>query len=477
MNIAPRFTCVFAGVSLFAAGSAFAARGAAAAPAAPVVFKFDFGAGPAKDGFVKVAPTAMYSADTGFGYEPGAKVSTGDNGNTTTSAGAFFFSVKVPEGNYNVTVTFGDSANATTTTLKAESGRLQAEKVAVPAGQVVTRTFTTNVRTPKLPPIPNNAPGGDIVREDQFDAGNSRDWDDKLTIEVNSPAAALRSIEINSAPEAPTVFLASDSTVTDRDGGVDVSWGQLLSRFLQPGVAVSNQAQSGETLKSFANALRLDKILSQMKKGDYLFIQFAHNDSKASWPQTYVEPATTYKAYLKVYIAEAQRRGATPVLVTSMDRVNFNGPGGTTTNSHGGFPVAMREVAKEENVPLIDLNLMSEQFYPAVGQANAKKISGDNTHTVIYGGYELAKCIVMGIKQNHLDLAKFIVDDFADFDPAHPDPIESVDVPPSPSNGGGRGGPGGPAGSGRGGRRGGNPATGPASTTGVPAGDPGPGPL
>ena len=83
----------------------------------------------------------------------------------------------------------------------------------------------------------------------------------------------------------------------------------------------------------------------------------------------------------------------------------------------------------------------------------------------------------MGIKQNHLDLAKFIVDDFADFDPAHPDPIESVDVPPSPSNGGGRGGPGGPAGSGRGGRRGGNPATGPASTTGVPAGDPGPGPL
>ena len=63
-------------------------------------------------------------------------------------------------------------------------------------------------------------------------------------------------------------------------------------------------------MKSFANALRLDKILSQMKKGDYLFIQFAHNDSKASWPQTYVEPETTYKAYLKVYIAEARLRGA-----------------------------------------------------------------------------------------------------------------------------------------------------------------------
>ena len=465
-----RFACAALGLSLLAASPLFAARGAArggaaAAPAGPTEFKFDFSSGPAKEGFAKVAPTAIYSPDTGFGFEPGAQVASGDNGNTSTSDKPFFFSVKVPEGNYNITVTLGDSSAATTTTLKAESGRLMLERWTLPAGQTASRTFTTNVRTPKLPPIPTNAPGGDFVREDQFDSGNSRDWDDKLNIEINSPHAALRSIEISAAPAAPTVFLASDSTVTDRDGGADVSWGAMLSRFLKPGVAVSNQAQSGETLKSFANALRLDKILSQMKKGDYLFIQFAHNDSKASWPQTYVEPATTYKAYLKVYIAEALRRGATPVLVTSMDRVNFSGPGGTTTNSHGGFPAAMREVAKEENVALIDLQLMSEKFYPAVGQANAKKISGDNTHTVIYGGYELAKCIVMGIKQNNLDLAKYIVDDFADFDPAHPDPIDSVDVPASPSNAGARGG------------RGATPAAGRGAASGVPAGDPGPGPL
>jgi lysophospholipase L1-like esterase len=471
MNSTPRFACALVGISLLSAAPAFAARGAATAPAAPVELKFDFSTGPAKDGFTQVAPATVYSEDTGYGYEPGAQVSTGDNGNTTTSTRPFIFSAKVPEGNYNVTVTFGDSANATTTTLKAESGRLMAERAAVPAGQTATRTFTTNVRTPKLPPVPNNAPGGDMVREDQFDSGNSRDWDDKLNIEINSPQAALRSIEISSAPDAPTVFLASDSTVTDRDGGADVSWGQLLSRFFKPGVAVSNQAQSGETLKSFANALRLDKILSQMKKGDYLFIQFAHNDSKASWPQTYVEPETTYKAYLEVYIAEARRRGATPVLVTSMDRVNFSGPGGQTTNSHGGFPQAMREVAKEQNVALIDLNLMSAQFYTAVGPDNAGKISGDKTHTLIYGGYELTKCVVMGIKQNNLDLAKYIVDDFTDFDPAHPDPIESVDVPASPSSGGGRGG------AGRGGRGGRAGAADSSAATGVPAGNPGPGPL
>ncbi len=469
MKATPRFVCAVVGISLFAAGPVFGARGAAAAPPAPVELKFDFSTDPAQAGFTKVAPTAVYSADTGYGYEPGAQVATGDNGNTTTSERPFLFSAKVPEGNYNVTVTLGDSANTTTTTLKAESGRLMAEKVGVPAGQTVARTFTTNVRTPQLPPVPANAPGGNMVREDQFDAANARDWDDRLTIEINSPRAALRSIEISSAPDAPTVFLASDSTVTDRDNGPDISWGQLLSRFFKPGVAVSNQAQSGETLKSFANALRLDKILSQMKKGDYLFIQFAHNDSKASWPQTYVEPETTYKAYLEVYIAEARRRGATPVLVTSMNRVSFNAAG-QNTNSHGGYPAAMREVAKDENVALIDLNAMSATFYTAMGPANAKIISGDGTHTVIYGGYELTKCVVMGIKQNNLDLAKYIVDDFKDFDPAHPDPVESVDIPPSP--GGGRGGAGG-----QGGRAGGAAAPNSDATTGVPAGNPGPGPL
>ncbi len=265
----------------------------------------------------------------------------------------------------------------------------------MPAGKVETRTFTTNVRTPHLPKLPMNATGREEVSLDQFDPSSARDWDDKLTVEVVSPHAALRSIEIVSAPAAPTVFLAGDSTMTDRDGGADVSWGQMLSVFFKPGVAVANNAQSGETMKSFMNALRLDKMLSQMKKGDYLFMQFIHNDSKASWPQTYVEPETTYKAYLKVYIAEARLRGATPVLVTAMDR----GRAGRAlpTHGHGGYPQAMKEVADEEHVPFIDLYSMSDTFYESAG-ADAPKILADGTHSTAYGGYEFAKCIVMGIK-------------------------------------------------------------------------------
>ncbi|MGD0740576.1 MAG: rhamnogalacturonan acetylesterase [Terracidiphilus sp.] len=413
-----------------------AAVAAQAAPplAVPIDLKFDFGAGSAKAGYTRVAPMTAYTDGAGFGYESGAQVATGDGGNTTTSDRPFMFSVKVPEGNYNVAVTIGDSLEATTTTVKAESGRLMLERVEVPVGKIVSRTFTTNVRTAHLPKLPLNAPGREEVSLDRFDASNARNWDDKLTVEIVSPHAALRSIEITAAPAAPTVYIVGDSTVTDRDGGGDVSWGQLLPRFFKPGVAVSNHAQSGETLKSFANALRLDKILSQLKKGDYLFMQFGHNDSKDSWPQTYVEPETTYKAYLKVYIAEARLRGATPVLVTPMDR-GVHGTG-APTHGHGGYPQAMREVAEEEHVPLIDLYKMSIVFYENAG-ADAPKILADGTHSTAYGGYELAKCIAMGIKQNKLDLASFIVDDFTDFDPTHPDSEAALNLGVLFSSGGG----------------------------------------
>jgi len=432
--------------------------------------KFDFSASPARAGYKHVAPANVYSDDAGYGYELGAQVAPGDHGNTTTSDRPFLFSAKVPEGNFNVTVTLGDSAIATTTTVKAESGRLMLERVKVPAGQVVERIFTVNVRTPQLPRLPMNAPGREEVSLDQFDRANALDWDNKLTIEIVSPHAALRSIEITSAPTAPTVLIAGDSTVTDRDGGGDVSWGQLLPRFFKPDVAVSNQAQSGETLKSFANALRLDKILSQMKKGDYLFMQFGHNDSKESWPQTYVEPETTYKAYLKVYIAEARLRGATPVLVTPMDR-GVRGTG-TPTLGHDGYPQAMREVAEEEHVALIDLYKMSIVFYENAG-TDAPKILADGTHSTAYGGYEFAKCIVMGIKQNKLDLADLIVDDFKDFDPAHPDLEAELNLGGLFSSVGGVRGIRGGNGSAPNGTPGATPAANPPAS----APNPGPGPL
>jgi lysophospholipase L1-like esterase len=235
----------------------------------------------------------------------------------------------------------------------------------------------------------------------------------------------------------PTVFVTGDSTVTDQTREPGASWGQMLPRFFKTGVAVANHAESGETLKSFITELRFDKVLSLMRAGDYLFVQFGHNDEKMSWPQTYVEAGTTYKAYLRVFIAEARRRGAIPVLLSPVQRRTFD-QNGKIRNSHGGYPAAVREVAQEQGVAFIDLSAMTTTFYEALGPAKAPlAFSGhgdkrDPTHHDNYGAYEIAKCVVEGIKANHLDLAKFLVDDVPAFDPAHPDSPDTWTLPASP---------------------------------------------
>jgi hypothetical protein len=105
--------------------------------------------------------------------------------------------------------------------------------------------------------------------------------------------------------------------------------------------------------------------------------------------------------------------------------------GGVEQDTLAGYPQTVREVAKDENCALIDLNAMSRFFYKALGDDIGKAFQ-DGTHHNNYGSYELAKCVVEGIKQDKLPLAKFIVDDFKDFDPAHPDPVTTFEMPASP---------------------------------------------
>jgi lysophospholipase L1-like esterase len=433
-RFSPSFVLILAGF-----GSALAAEEKTA-------FKFAFSSGKVAAGYTQVLPAAVYTKERGYGFDLGTAPTAVDRGGAdawhsgfATSGQPFFFSVAVPEGNYRITVTLGDAAGESVNTIKAESRRLMVEKVSTAPGQFATRTFTVNVRNSKVPPPPRNAPGNDHVELNDRENGPNGlvlHWDDKLTLEFNGARPCVDAVEIEKV-DCPTVFLAGDSTVTDQPREPGASWGQMLTRFLKPDVAVANHAESGETLKSFITGMRLAKVLSQMKKGDYLFIQFGHNDSKVSWPQTYVEAGSTYKAYLKAFIAEARLRGATPVLVDPMQRRQFDA-NGKIRNSHGNYPEAVREVAKEEGVAFIDLTAMSVAFYEALGPDRAYLAfagSGPNrdaTHHDNYGAYELAKCIVQGIRDNKLDLARFIVDDFAGFDPAKPDPVESFSLPASP---------------------------------------------
>jgi lysophospholipase L1-like esterase len=396
---------------------ALLAGGRAAAPT-PASWKFDLGTFTAADPFTPAR---------GAGF---------DLGTAPASDGRpFYFSVAVPEGNYCVTVTFGDALAASASTVKAESRRLMLESVVTAPGEFVTRSFIVNVRHAAFPPPPPTAPGGSAVVLSEREQG-SLTWDDKLTLEFNGSAPHVRTVELTPV-EVPTAFLAGDSTVCDQRWEDGASWGQMLPRFFQPGIAIANHAESGETLKSFLSGLRLAKILSQLRAGDYLFIQFGHNDQKTLWPQTYAEAHTTYQAYLRLFIAEARLRGATPVLVTSMQRRTFDAQG-KIRNTHGDYPAAVREVAATEHVALIDLERMSVAFYEALGPVRSPLAFGnggkDGTHHNNYGAYELAKCVAQGIRDARLPLAAFLTADFTGFDPAHPDDPATFHLPASPGH-------------------------------------------
>ena len=402
---------------------ALAGGPAGVAPVQEATFKYCFGPGKPAPGYIQVLPDTAFTKERGYGFEPGPTIRGVDrggddplHGHFCTSDQPFLFSVALPEGNYDVTVTFGDQAGASTNTVKAESRRLMLERVVTPPGRFATRTFTVNLRTPQIP-------GDGAVRLKEREQG-VLDWDDKLTLEFNGSRPAVCGLEIAPATNAITVFLLGDSTVTDQPREPWNSWGQMLTRFFKPGVAVANHAESGESLKSSLGAHRVQKVLSSIKPGDYLFIQYGHNDQK----DQATNALATYKSNLTKLVADARARGATPVLVTSMERT-----AGVDKDTLGDYPATVRHVAGEAKAPLIELHEMSRALYRALGP-ELKQAFQDGTHHNAYGSYELAKCVVEGIRAYNLGLAKFLVEDVPPFDPSHPDPVGSFNVPPSPQS-------------------------------------------
>jgi len=386
---------------------------AAAQPSAPPL-KFDFTSAQPSPGTIRVLPTTLYSNDLGYGFEESPKQPP------------FYFSFRVPEeGNYRVTVTLGDPDADSVTTIKAELRRLMLERVHVPGGGVETRSFIVNVRTPKIPG------GGEVRLKDREKTSESRAWDDRITLEFADTHPAVRTVQVEKAANIRTIYIAGDSTSTDQPLEPYNSWGQMLTRFFTPGIAVANHGESGESLRGFIGEKRLAKILSVIQPGDYLFIQMGHNDQKEKGEG--VGAFTTYKADLKRFIANAREHGATPVLITSMHRLTFDADG-KIANSLGDYPEAVRQTAKEESVALIDLNAMSKLFYEALGPAEAHVAfaGNDTTHHSDYGSYELAKCIIEGIRQAKLPIAKFLAGT-SPFDPAHPDPFSQFDIPAEPA--------------------------------------------
>lgn len=422
-------------------GAGCAANAVAQAP--QTTYRLDFGPGKTAPSYTQVLPTTTYTAATGYGFDfgttatsvqrPGRDALKADG---VTSRQPFYFSVALPEGNYNVTVTLGDQREKSATTLKAESRRLLWEKAETRPGQFITRTFTVNRKDRRIS-------GGGTVELKPREL-NKLDWDDRLTLEFDGPNTYLRALEILPAHAAVTVFLAGNSTVVNQDDEPWASWGQMIPRFFQPGVAIANHAESGLTLGSFLGSKRLEKVLSVLKPGDYLFIEFGHNDQKEKGPND--GAFRSYTERLQYFVRATKKQGGIPVILTSTSRRSF-GPAGKIENSLGDYPAAARRVAQAEGVALIDLTAMTTTLYEAMGEEESKKAFvhypansypnqpqalADNTHFNPYGAYEIARCVVEGIKANRLALSNFLYNDLPAFDPAHPDALAGWTWPASP---------------------------------------------
>jgi lysophospholipase L1-like esterase len=396
----------------------------ALAAAQGVDLKYSFGP-TAPAGYTKVAATDVYSPEKGYGFDLESKVKTVASGNggytTRDNSKGFFFSAKVPEGAYEVTVTLGDPSGDSTTTVKSETRRLMLESLGTSGGKLETKSFLVHVRRPEYP-------GGSVAFKDReklpilyvtWDDSKlipftELDWDEKLTLAFTGEKPALVSLRITTAPPHTTVYLVGDSTMTDQMMEPFAAWGQMFPRFFKEPVLIANYAECGESAASFISERRWPKLMSEIHAGDFVLVQFGINDRGLA--------PDRIRQYFGTYIKDAKDKGAFPVIVTSQN---------LQRGALGAYQDVLREIAKEQNVPLIDLNAMSVKLYQAMGE-NLPKAFIDGTHHSAYGAYELAKCVVQGVIDAKLPFAKDVVDDWKTFDPSKPEDITSFKMPEDP---------------------------------------------
>lgn len=220
------------------------------------------------------------------------------------------------------------------------------------------------------------------------------------------------------------VFLAGDSTVAENTLATypQMGWGQRIGEFFKDNVEVWNFAVNGRSTKSFMDEGRLKQIELLIGKGDFLFIQFGHNDIKPK-EDRHTDPFTTYTENLTTYCNVALNAGATPVLINSMHRRKFDETG-HIKNTHDQYPEAVRVLAAKLNVPMVDLTKMSKELYESYGDEKSKTLfmwlkkgeypiypdgSEDDTHFNFNGAKVMAGLVTDGLKAlNNVEINKIL---------------------------------------------------------------------
>ena len=228
-----------------------------------------------------------------------------------------------------------------------------------------------------------------------------------------------------SAQEKPTLYLIGDSTMSDKkdsDKNPEHGWGQMLPQLMTSEINIENHAVNGRSTRSFISEGRWKEVKSKLKPGDFVFIQFGHNDQKVKDSARFTNPFTQYRDNLERFVKESREKGATPVLFSSIVRRNFNEEG-VLVDTHGEYPLVTRMVAEYLEVLFIDLQLMTEQLEIAYGPEDSKKLHvhldpgedayepegrHDDTHLSENGATIVASLALQEIAAKNLKLEKYI---------------------------------------------------------------------
>lgn len=233
-------------------------------------------------------------------------------------------------------------------------------------------------------------------------------------------------ISLNCLAQKITIYGIGDSTMANKpteNGNPERGWGQMLPLFFNDNITVDNRAVNGRSTRSFIKEKRWDAIYKVLKPGDYVFIQFGHNDQKEKDSTRYTNPHTAYRHNLIRFVNEARAKGAIPILFSSIVRRNFNEKG-VLISTHGDYPLETRLVAQEYKVPFIDMEYYTELLEQSYGPEKSKNLhlhfkageipfykddKADDTHLSINGATEIAKIAIEELKKNKLSIVKYIL--------------------------------------------------------------------
>ncbi|WP_084101663.1 fibronectin type III domain-containing protein [Demequina sp. NBRC 110051] len=369
------------------------------------VLSIDLGPGETAAGAVKVDETTAYSASQRIGFVDtsevtGADRATGDatRGDLVT-VGDTELVIDVPNGDYTVDLIAGDPSTASDISMTVEE-MAKVQQTAIDAGDTLEMSFDLAV------------------------------VDGQINIEFGGTAPNLASLILTQQsprdPGAePTVWVTGDSTVQSytADYQPQAGWGQMIERYLSDDVEVTNKAIGGRSSKNFISQGRLDEVLLQIQPGDYLFVQFGHNDNSYGVDDRYAAPDDYYE-YLRTFVDGATQRGAQPILVTPVSRRSY-AEDGTANVSFPEYVDAATALAEETGTPLVDLSASSRAYLTEIGPEAAKSVflhvpagvypnrpSGteDDTHFQEYGAIQMARLVATNVAELAIPLADEVVE-------------------------------------------------------------------